>query len=388
MRIAIFCHKFWPAVSGLCTYTGRLAEYLTERGHHVEIFTTRLPRELPAVQHATPRLTLRRYTPRLENHLPFYFMPRLTAEAFTPSFCKADVVHTVGYHFFPSVAGGVSARIRGVAHVSTPVFTLNPTTWQRAAYDRLLGRSFVRAADHVIVQSDHEQDLLRKHGFHLPDLSVVPFGVDADLFASESDVTDLRRRHQLQAGEQVLLFVGKIMAPKGALDCLEAVARVRARQRNARLVMIGEIHTRERERVAGRVRALGLEDAVIFTGPLTDRTEIARYYRLADVVLFPSQFEQFGIVAIEAAASGRPLIGTPVGVMQTLVPRYDGGLLHPFGDIDRFVANLEEVLDNPRYRDNALRHREEVLTTYSWRRIAERTETIYATVAGERRGRR
>ena len=98
-------------------------------------------------------------------------------------------------------------------------------------------------------------------------------------------------------------------------------------------------------------------------------------------MLFPSQYEQFGIVALEAAASGRPLLGTPVGIMQTLVPQYDFGLLHPFGDLDQFEANLIEVLDSRRYRENAERHRREILLSYDWHSISVRTEEIYRRAA-------
>ena len=168
----------------------------------------------------------------------------------------------------------------------------------------------------------------------------------------------------------MLLFVGKIMSPKGAFDCLEVLARLRSAGRKLRLIMIGEVHAREQQIFAARIRALGLEAAITLLGAVNDRREISRYYQLADCVLFPSQYEQFGIVAIEAAASGRPLLGTPVGIMQTLVPQYEFGLLHPFGDLDRFAANLIEVLDSGRYRENAERHRREILLSYDWRSIS------------------
>jgi glycosyltransferase involved in cell wall biosynthesis len=272
-----------------------------------------------------------------------------------------------------------------VPHVSTPVYTLNPSTWQRRAFDAVLGRRLVRQAAHVIPQSDHERELMRRDRFSLPAHSVVPFGVDAAFFTHDYDVEDLRSRHAMSRDDRVLVFVGKIMSPKGAFDCLEVVARLRAAGRPLRLVMIGSVHDRERQLFADRVSALGLGDSLVLAGELTDRREIARYYQLADVVLFPSQYEQFGIVAIEAAASGRPLIGTPVGIMQTIVPQLGFGLLHPFGDLNRFASNLAEVLDDPRYRDNALRHRLAVAAEYDWARIAARTEDIYHQVSGTSR---
>jgi glycosyltransferase involved in cell wall biosynthesis len=71
--------------------------------------------------------------------------------------------------------------------------------------------------------------------------------------------------------------------------------------------------------------------------------------------------------------------------MQTLVPKYEFGLLHPFGDISRFAQNLAAVLDSPRYRENAARHRREILSTYDWRRISAGTEEVYGRVVRERR---
>lgn len=377
MRIALFCHKFWPAVGGLCTYTGRLAEYLVDRQHEVLVFTAKSPPDSAASEQMAPNLLVRRFETALGSHPPYYFMPRLLKMAASPEFRSVDVVHSVGYYFFGTVFGHAVARRHGVPHISTPVYTLNPSNWQRRSFDRVIGRRIVRNADHVIPQSEHEVQLLRADRFDLRSTTIVPFGVDSTLLDKDYDVEDLRTRHAIGRDEKVLLYVGKVMSPKGAFDCLEMVARLRSAGRQVRLIMIGDIHDREREAFAARIRARGLDTAVVLLGPVTDRREIARYYQLSDVVLFPSQYEQFGIVAIEAAASGRPLLGTPVGIMQTLVPQYGFGLLHAFGDIDAFTHNANEVLDVPAYRDNAIRNRRDILTRYDWRAISADTERIY-----------
>ena len=383
-RIALLCHKFWPAVSGLCTYTGRLAEYLVERGHDVHVFTSRIPADQPAVSRVGSGMTIRRYTPRLANHPPFQFMPGMAAASLSSGLRTADILHSVGYYFFPAVLAHLLTSLYRTPHVCTPSFGFTPESWQRDWFDRLMGRRLLRRASHVIVQSPHELDVLGQYRFTLGAHSIIPFGVEAGLFAADYDVSDLRARLGLRDGERVALFVGKIMSPKGAFHCLEVVARLRASGAPLRLVMVGDVHDRERETFSDRIRALSLGDGVTLTGPITDRTELARYYQLADVVLFPSQYEQFGIVAIEAGASGRPLVGTPVGIMQSLVPARGYGLLHPFGDLDRFERNLREVLANSLYRTNAERHRAGFHAEYSWRTIAERTEAVYDRLMGGR----
>ena len=381
MRIALFCHKFWPAVGGLCTYTGRLAEYLVACGHDVRVFTAKTPSDAPRVDTREPRFVIRRFETKFASHPPYHAMPSLLTLARSPIVRDVDVIHTVGYYFFGTVFGHTIARTSRIAHVSTPVYTLNPSSWQRRTFDAALGRRLVKQAAHVIPQSAHELELMRADRFTVGEHTIVPFGVDSAYFQEAHDTSDLGSRHAIHGDERVLLFVGKVMSPKGAFDCLEVVARLTRAGRRLRLLMIGDVHERERDVFAERLASLGIQERVVLLGEITDRREISRYYQLADVVLFPSQYEQFGIVAVEAAASGRPLIGTPVGIMQTLVPQYDFGLLHPFGDVERFARNLEEVLDSPRYRENALRHRAEILHRYDWTSIARDTEKVYRRAA-------
>jgi glycosyltransferase involved in cell wall biosynthesis len=327
---------------------------------------------------------INRLTTRLANHPPYYFTPALLGRSLSREIRAAHIVHTVGYYFFGSTFGHLAANLFGLPHVSTPVYTLNPSSWQRELFDAALGRSIVARARHVLPQSPHEVELLRQARFKLPAHTVIPFGVDTTLFENDYDVSDLKHRHAIADDERVLLFVGKIMSPKGAFDCLEVAARLRRAGRRIRLVLIGDVHDNELEPFTRRVTELRLHDCIVQTGALSDRREIARYYQLADVVLFPSQYEQFGIVAVEAVGSGRPLVSTPVGLMQTLVPQLEVGLLHPFGDLDRFERDLIEVLDDPRYRDNAQRQRQEILRHYSWRCIASQTAQVYAAVTGQR----
>jgi glycosyltransferase involved in cell wall biosynthesis len=381
MRIALFCHKFWPDVSGLCTYTGRLTEYLIAQGHDVRVLTTTLSTNHNSTERIAPNLLVTRFTTALANHPPYYFAPGLLTPTGYRSLDDVDVVHSVGYYFFGTVFAHTAAAIRHTPHVITPVYMLNPLTWQRRSFDTVMGRRLVRGAAHVIPQSVHEVELLKADRFELPSNTIVPFGVDSQLFEEDYAVNDLRQRHEIAADERVLLFVGKVMSPKGAFDTLDVLQRLLATGRKLRLIMIGDVHSREKELFANRLSQHALQRAVVLMGALTDRREIARYYQLSDAVLFPSQYEQFGIVAVEAAGSGRPLIGTPVGIMQSLVPQYEYGLLHRFGDIDQFARNVIEVLDSPRYRENAKRHRREILASHDWRRISVQTERIYRQAA-------
>ncbi|MFQ5743750.1 MAG: glycosyltransferase family 4 protein [Acidobacteriota bacterium] len=377
MKIALLCHKFWPAVGGLCTYTWKLAEFLVGRGHKVQVFTSKVPVDSPARETIDSALRIYRFNPRLAKHIPFYFMPGLLSPAQLNRLWQSDLVHSVGYYFSPALLGHLVSRLSGSKYVSTVVFTRNPESWQRAWFDRLVGRQIVRGADHVILQSRREKDLVQSRGFTLPAHSIIPFGVDAAAFRRDYDVTSLRTRTCESEEEKVLLFVGRIISTKGSFRVLEAVKRARDRGLAVRLVMMGELVANEKEAFCRRRLELRLERAVTMTGVIHDEVEKARYYQMADAVVFPSQYEQFGMVAIEAVASGCPLLGTPVGIMQDIVPRFGIGLLHPFEDVERFAMNIREVLEENQFRLNATKHRGYFLEKYSWARIVEQTEALF-----------
>ena len=226
MRIALFCHKFWPAVGGLCTYTGRLADTLAARGHDVRVFTARTPRNTPAIEELSPHLVVRRFATALASHPPYHFMPALLTLSASPIVRDVDVVHTVGYYFFGTVLAHAVARTSRIPHVSTPVYTLNPSSWQRRTFDAVVGAQYRKAVGtrHSAVGARARPAARRSlRAAHAP---IVPFGVDSSFFREDHDVEDLRQRHAIHSDERVLLFVGKVMSPKGAFDCLEVVAKL------------------------------------------------------------------------------------------------------------------------------------------------------------------
>ena len=379
MRVVILCHKFRPSVGGLQTYTERLSSFLQTRGHRVDVFTTLSPPTAPRREQVGPDFVVSRFRRRFANHFPFHFMPQLLLRVGSAELRSADVIHSVGYQFFPTVLGYWVSSVFNIPHVVTPVFTLNPETWQRRFYDRVLGRRLVRDAHRLVVQSERELELLGRYDFSLPTHCIIPFGVDATAFERDLDITALRQKLDLK-DEHVVLFVGKIMSSKGAFKALDALRLVLDRGLRVRLVMVGDVHDRQQEMFRDHLGSARLESHVTLTGAVSHEDGIAQYYQVADAVIFPSQYEQFGIVAIEAAASGRPLLGTPVGVMQDLIPRFEIGLLHQFEDVEQLAANLQEVLSNPRYQSNARQHRSHILQEFDWERIAEQTESVYSEV--------
>jgi D-inositol-3-phosphate glycosyltransferase len=202
----------------------------------------------------------------------------------------------------------------------------------------------VRCADLVVASTREEHDqLVRHYGADPTRIEIITPGVDHTVF-SPGDRAQARRRVGL-AGGPVLLFVGRIQPLKGADLAVRALAEVH--DRRAQLVIVGGPSGPDGagEVIALRalVAELGLEHRVHFVEPQPHH-RLVDYYRAADVCLVPSRTESFGLVALEAAACGTPVVAANVGGLRLLVDHGVTGFLVDERDPAAFATRVDRVL--------------------------------------------
>lgn len=190
-----------------------------------------------------------------------------------------------------------------------------------------------------------------------------------------ADVAAVRAAHS-QDGSPLLVFFGRLEWEKGVHDLIAALPRIRARHRGTRLVVAGK-GTQEQEltEVARRHR---VRRAVDFVGHLSDR-ELRATLAAADAVVLPSRYEPFGIVALEAAAAGAPLVASTAGGLGEVVVDGRTGVSFPPGNVGALARAVAAVLGDPaaaRTRARAARHR--LAVDFDWERIAAATADVYA----------
>jgi D-inositol-3-phosphate glycosyltransferase len=288
-----------------------------------------------------------------------------------------EVVHT---HFWLGALAGLAAS-RG-SDIRT-VHTFHTLATQGDSYPpderRLrMERAIARSVDHVVATHSAEIAELTRLSVPRLSVSVIPPGVDVELFASRGDL-------RLHEGRTRVVAVGRLLPRKGFDVLLRAVAAVP----NLEVVIAGAPEAgasgglRERDRLVSLARQLRISDRVVFRGALP-RAEVPLLLHSADVVVCPSRFEPFGLVAVEAMACGVPVIATAVGghvdsvvdgVTGRLVPPDDPGALA--GMLRRVLSDGHERLTMSRAAVDRARSR------YSWDRIAEETERLYARVCGQ-----
>jgi D-inositol-3-phosphate glycosyltransferase len=181
----------------------------------------------------------------------------------------------------------------------------------------------------------------------------------------------------------VLLFVGRIQPLKGAdvavrtLACLEEYSA-------ATLVVVGSPSGADGEAELCRLHALvdayDLGGRVRFV-PAEPHDHLATYYRAADACLVPSRSESFGLVALEAAACGTPVVAAAVGGLRSLVDHGHTGFLVEGRDPAAYAAYVSEILDNPRLAAEMSRNAAADALGYRWSMTAARLRRLYADLA-------
>ncbi len=207
-------------------------------------------------------------------------------------------------------------------------------------------------------------------------IEMVPPGVDHAFF-SPGDRSGARTALALD-DRRTLLFVGRIQPLKGLTVAVNALALLA--DRTARLVVVGGPSgadgPAEWDRVQALVDRLGLRDRVTFVPPQPHHL-LSTYYRAADVVVVPSRSESFGLVALEAAACGVPVVAAAVGGLRTLVRDDVTGFLVDGRDPADMASRVDELLAHPGRADAMGRAAAAEARRYAWPATAGRLRRLY-----------
>jgi lipopolysaccharide/colanic/teichoic acid biosynthesis glycosyltransferase/glycosyltransferase involved in cell wall biosynthesis len=296
---------------------------------------------------------------------------------------RPKIVHT--HAAKPGVLGRVAARLAGVPVV---VHTFHghilhgyygPLMSQLL---RLMERGLARLSDRIIAVSEQvKQDLVR-YGVAPPEkISVIPLGFDLQPFLDSAGHRGaLYRELGLTNGERLVGIVGRIFPIKNHRLFLEAAARVAAEERFARFVVVGDGTLRPE--MEEHTRRLGIADRVTFTGW---RRDLHRIYPDLDVLVVSSKNEGTPVSAIEAMASGCPVVATRVGGLPDLIEEGETGHLVPSEDASALSAAILRVLrDREATRRMVETARERVSERFRAERLIGDMERLYSGLLVEK----
>jgi glycogen(starch) synthase len=233
-------------------------------------------------------------------------------------------------------------------------------------------------SDRVIVCSSHVRDEIIQHcGIPPSRIDVIPCGVDPAPFGVAVNLPAFR---DVLAGpeERVILYVGRLDPEKGVEVLVRAFARLDPEAGELRLVIVGE--GQRAEMLQQLAEEVGVRKQVTFLGYVS-HPALAAVFRAAELVVVPSLYEPFGMVALEAMAAGRPVVASDAGGLGEIVTSEETGLCVPCGDERALAGAMERLLGDPGFAASlAASGRERALREYSWQRAADRTRQCYSRV--------
>ena len=373
MRVALDLSAAVQGRAGLGRYAEELARALVAftGDEPIRLFYTDPQGRLPAPPlDALPRRTLRWSTKpwRLSALVSSY--TRLPMDSLLG---EADLFHATE-HLLPNLR-----RMRSVFTLHDLIFLKYPEThlplnrW----FLTLMMPRFLRRADAVICVSQWtKDDAVRAYGLDPAKLVVIPEGVDPRFRPVEDAerLAAVRARYQLP--ERFILCVGTIEPRKNLVALWEAYRQLRQAGRSDQIVVVGRKGWLYEETFA-RLRALGLEDAVIFPGYVADE-DLPVLYSLATCFCFPSLYEGFGLPPLEAMAAGCPVVCSDSSSLPEVCG--DAAVLVAPSDVAGLTAALARVLDDGELRAELRGRGLRQAARFTWSETARQTWAVYQSV--------
>ncbi len=372
MRVIQVTQRFSPALGGVEDQVMNLASRLTEAGVTTEVFATDLLTDIPLrrLGNGGPpfSFTVRRFRAVKILDLPHGL--GIVAPSMFPGVLahRPDLIHAHAYGHFATVVGSLARLFQGIPLVVTPHSDPGRPSLAKRFFDFVVPALTLRPAQRVIALTRVEAEYLRGLGVAEERIRVIPNGVNLGEF--EGMGPRLR-----PGGPPTLLFVGRCYPQQKGLEYLVRAMALLPPHAGARLRIVGEDWGGAAQALS-LARALGVGDRVTYSGPL-GRGELLQAYAEADILVLPSLFEPFGIVLLEAMATGLPVVASRVGGVPEVMEDGKTGFLVQPGNARALAEALDLLLSDPALRRRMGRAGRIRAAEYSWDRILPQVLDVY-----------
>lgn len=373
MKIAHAVCTFPPDIGGMGQVVREEATHLVKTGNAVTVFTLN-----HFFSHKDPNTPFR--VVRLDT------LVRTGDAGFVPQLILRlkgfDVLH-LHYPWYGGAAMVLmAAKLRRIPLVVTYHMDARPAGLMKRAFqsvsDKLFGRVLFKLAKKVlVVDRDHFKSATFSRAVDTQKIVDMPNAVNVELFKPQTvSLESLGLGHWF--GKKILLFVGNMLPGKRLDLLLEAVAELN--DPGLRLLIVGGGYAEAGYKEM--ITRLNLHESVYLAGRVADQPMVARYYAVADAVVIPSDEESFSLVALEAMASGKPVIGTAIPGLRHRIIDSATGFLFAKGSVQELIQAIQKVYalsPEERLRMGAA-GRAWVVKDYTWSAHVARLQEVYQSV--------
>ena len=227
----------------------------------------------------------------------------------------------------------------------------------------------------VIVNSNYmKNEIQRLFGLPFDKINVIPNGINLSNFTGIERDYDFRRQYAMD-NEKIILYVGRLVYEKGVQHLIAAMPKILSNYNDAKLIIAGRGGMMDELRA--EASNLGLNDKIYFTGYLNSK-QVQKMYKCADVAVFPSTYEPFGIVALEAMLAGVPTVVSDVGGLDEIVTHGVDGMKSYAGNANSIADSVTALLYDHQLATNVSKKaKQKVKDQFNWEKIAQDTHFTY-----------
>ena len=372
-------------------YVRQVGEALSRLGWQIDMFTRKSdPTQAEIVQHNARCRTIRLSAGAEE------FVPKQKLIGYLPKFLqqlhKFQLLNNVRYsliHTNSWLSAWVGMELKKTQSLKH-VHTFHSLGAVKYAYDEhpsnlakirlAIEKNCLETADLTIATCPQQRDYIRELVSDRGYVEIVPCGTDTNLFGSTS-YFDARKKLKIEPDVFNVLYVGSFKRDRGVETLIKAIARPQLHTAgNIRLTLVNNSQLDsplEKKRLEKLVWDLGVDKITNFVEDLTQE-ELATYYAAADVCVVPSQYNSSGMIAIEAMASGTPVIASNLGGLKYVVEHQQTGLLFPSQNSFLLTRAIYHLITKPKWRSQlAQSGRERVEELFTWDDVTHQLNEFY-----------
>lgn len=373
MKILQICPYFYPHIGGVESHVLSLSYALTTRGHEVGVYTAKYDPHLPDKE-VIEGITVHRVKPVID----IFTTPIIPKVKKILKKESADVIHShTPPPFIEYYASRACKRTR-IPYVITyhcdpeiPNLLSRPLT---NIYRRTFGYYALIHSNKIIVHTQTYSATSR--ALWKFDPVIIPSAINIKRFHPDNDGSEVRKIHKI-GDNKIVLFVGRFRYHKGLEHLIEAAAKM---NKDYRYILVGSgDHIKNLKSLIGKFK---LEEQFIFPGHVSPEL-LPKYYAAADLFVLPSvmRLEAFGLVIVEAMASGTPVVISDIpGVREVIADKEHGYLAEPANPID-LAKKINKILENPDLQKKFGRAgRKKVEESFDWNKVIKNIEDVYKSV--------
>ena len=378
MRIAFFTNCYKPIVNGVVIAISLLKEAYEKKGHQTYIFAPQvddyIDEEKNIFRYRSVNLTHKVKYPLA---IPLSFRAKRTLTQFNP-----DIIH-IHHPFLLSSPAIIYGRELGIPRILTLHTQYEKYTHYFSPIPERLTREVVKKIivnlackiDCFTTPSSSMKELIKKHGIENR-IEVIPNAIKLDVFREKDErkCTEIREKYKIAKDEKIILYLGRVAKEKSIDKLLEAIALLQRRGVDkVKLLIVGKGPALEE--LQELAKSLQIEKETIFTGEVKNE-EVKHYYKIAYLFATASLTETFGIVIIEALASGIPVLAIKApGIVDIITDGVEGLLVE--NEVVKLTDALEKVVRNPQLREELSRGALKTSTQYDINIISDRMLSLY-----------